>query len=76
MEWIKCNARSAATACAQSGLALLASCGGGGGTAGICLGSHEVCNPNAGKVVLTAARPSSAYAETCDMNTEKKFVRS
>lgn len=68
--------RRAATAGALAGMALLGSCGGGGGSAGICLGSYEVCNPNAGKVVLTADRPSSAYAETCDMDTEKKFVRS
>lgn len=70
------NARRTATAGALAGLALLTSCGGGGGSAGACLGSFEVCNPNAGKVVLSADRPSSAYAETCDMDTEKKFVRS
>lgn len=70
------NAQRAATVGALAGLALLASCGGGGGSAGVCLGSVEVCNPNAGKVVLSADRPSSAYAETCDMDTEKKFVRS
>lgn len=70
------NTRRLATACALAGLALLGSCGGGGGSAGACLGSFEVCNPNAGKVVLSADRPSSAYAGTCDMDTEKKFVRS
>jgi len=76
MESITRNARRAATAGALAGLALLGSCGGGGGSAGFCTGSYEVCYPDAGKVVLSADRPSSAYAGTCDMDTEKRFVRS
>lgn len=68
--------RRATLGCALAALTLLSSCGGGGGSAGTCLGSFEVCNPNYGKVVLTADRPSSAYANTCDMDSEKRFIRS
>ncbi len=80
MRWtgtgVRRAARGVAVTTATAALALLAGCGGGGGSAGTCLGSYEVCNPGAGKTVLTADRPSSAYADICDMDTEKRFVRS
>ena len=70
------NSRRLVTACAMAGLALLGSCGGGGGSAGFCTGSFEVCNPQADTLVLSPSQPSSAYAEVCNSSTEKKFVRS
>ncbi|MGE0496256.1 MAG: S41 family peptidase [Ramlibacter sp.] len=67
---------------------LLASCGGGGGNPGICLGSTQVCNPGSssgsatgaaggnGSGILSPDIPSETVAGICTAASEKQFVRS
>ena len=63
--------------------ALLTSCGGGGGNAGGCNGSVDVCYPGllsfgdgASGPVLTPSVPSESVAGMCDDPSQKQFLRS
>ncbi len=58
---------------------LLASCGGGGGSAGFCFGSYAVCNPSPTadySGLLSPNIPSENVAGFCDANGQRQFTRS
>lgn len=73
--------RLATRALTGAGLAaLLASCGGGGGSAGVCKGSAQVCFPSSGSPsysgVLSPNIPSEQVAGYCEASAQKQFMRS
>ena len=75
----KWQGRGARTLAAMGLTVLLASCGGGGGSAGFCFGSYAVCNPSPTadySGVLSANIPSENVAGFCDANGQRQFTRS
>jgi len=78
-------AQGARACCALAAVLLLGSCGGGGGSAGTCMGSAEVCSGGSGSGAGTGSSasqmpspdiPSSSVAQTCDIPTQRQFIRS